>query len=586
MFETETLIQTHRAAMSSSGAKPLPTAQGWAHGDTTTPVQEIFASASALSQRGEHALAAEGFGQVLRIMPNNAIARVNFATTIEKAGHPTLALTHFEQVIDAPDVDAQTKITARHRYGVLQLSETTYMCTEKDRSAERDSEQCVSEKAARLEKGVHYLQILLRDARADARADTDAIQAKQVATKLMTAEHRRLLARALVLLDRKQEAQAEYESLRSVAQSGSAASGWETALYTFEYGQLLETQGQASQAQGIYEEALAMNDPQAHARLCALENPLERTVLHCARILEILPEDLHTSVATRQVYTMLGKGYGLLGMLTEEQGLYSKGKELGVYRDTQQRCQFRVDVDLDETETEADLSAMHQQPVPDWRRFDVYRKAVALLEGAAADIKNEFLSVVGGAQALDSGISSGGFSLDVENLTSAGAWRQRTYMKDGQVITHAAGQGASFATTFPLTADVVERVLRLGELGGIGSEMPESSVEMSLLAPGTHLKRHCGPANHKWRLHLPLVVPVEAEAVRLRVSDTTLHWEEGKVLLFDDSFEHEVWNDAGTTRAVLIVDLWHPELDEDARAAVRKHFGTGAGTTAEQMQRA
>ena len=511
---------------------------------------------------------------------------MNFATMIDKAGHPTLALTHFEQVIEAPNVDIQTKMTARHRYGVLQLSEATYMCTEKDRSAERDSDQCVAEKLARLEKGVHYLKLLLHDARADAGTDADAATSRQATMKLMSTEHRRLLAQALVQLDRKVEAQAVYENLRTIGQSGSTAvAGWETALYTFEYGQLLESQSQTSQAERVYEEALAMNDPQAHARLCALENPLHRTVLHCLRILEILPEDQHSSPNIRQVYTMLGKGYALLGMLAEEQDLYIKGKELGVYRDIQQRCQLRVDVDLDETET-ADLSAMYQHPVPDWRRFDAYRKAVALLEGAAADIRNEFLSVVGGASALDSGTSSGGFSLDVENLTSTGTWRQRTYMKDGQVITHAAGQGASFATTFPVTADVVERVLRLGELGGIGSEMPESSVEMSLLAPGTHLKRHYGPANHKWRLHLPLVVPVEAEAVRHRVSDTTLHWEEGKVLLFDDSFEHEVWNDAGTTRAVLIVDLWHPELDEDARAAVRKHFGTGAGTTAEQMQRA
>ena len=95
----------------------------------------------------------------------NAIARINFATTVEKAGHPSLALTHFEQVIDAVDVDAQARATARHRYGVLQISEAMVMCTAKDRSAERDSPQCASEKQAQLEKGAHYLQSLLDDAR-------------------------------------------------------------------------------------------------------------------------------------------------------------------------------------------------------------------------------------------------------------------------------------------------------------------------------------------------------------------------------------------------------------------------------------
>ena len=48
---------------------------------------------------------------------------------------------------------------------------------------------------------------------------------------------------------------------------------------------------------------------------------------------------------------MLGKGYGLLGMLSEEQLLYDKGAALGVYRDPQQRCQLRVDADLPVTTT-------------------------------------------------------------------------------------------------------------------------------------------------------------------------------------------------------------------------------------------
>lgn len=592
---------------------PLPTEAGWAHGDTVTPVQDIFARASALTQRGEYMLAAEGFGQVLRIMPSNAIARINFATTVEKAGHPSLALTHFEQVIDAVDVDAQARATARHRYGVLQVSEAMVMCTAKDRSAERDSPQCASEKQARLEKGAHYLQSLLDDARTDPESEAGA-----AAARLMIPEHRRNFAQSLIYLGRKAEAAAEYEHLWSGISEDPTAAGWEKALYTFEYAQLLEEQqGQSAsgeEAEAIYTEALEMTDGQAHARICALETPLARTVRHCARILELLPEAQHASPSLRQVYTMLGKGHGLLGELSAEAALYDKAVELGVYRDAQQRCQFRVDVDLSLIGTGAgvggendldeltilSLSEMHQQPVPDWRRFEVYRDAVATLEGASDEIREEFLSVVGGVAALDGNGGSGGFSLDVENLTSSGAWRQRTYMKDGEVITNAAGQGADFATTFPKTVAVVERVLRIGAgsgHGGIGASMPESSVEISLLAPGTHIKRHCGPSNHKWRLHLPLVVPTAsasaaaaaAAAARLRVSGSTLHWVEGEVLLFDDSFEHEVWNDAETTRAVLIIDLWHPELsDEAVRQAIRGHFGLGTagGTTATQMQRA
>nr|WP_277399271.1 aspartyl/asparaginyl beta-hydroxylase domain-containing protein [Burkholderia sp. Ac-20384] len=37
-------------------------------------------------------------------------------------------------------------------------------------------------------------------------------------------------------------------------------------------------------------------------------------------------------------------------------------------------------------------------------------------------------------------------------------------------------------------------------------------------------------------------------------------WKEGQVLAFDDSFEHEVWNKSSSSRAILLVDVWHPEL--------------------------
>jgi len=80
-------------------------------------------------------------------------------------------------------------------------------------------------------------------------------------------------------------------------------------------------------------------------------------------------------------------------------------------------------------------------------------------------------------------------------------------------------------------------------------------------APGTHIKPHTGGSNLRLRYHLPLDVP-EPEHNRMRVAQKTRCWEEGKVLVFDDSFEHEVWNDGRRSRALLIVDLWHPALDE------------------------
>ena len=75
---------------------------------------------------------------------------------------------------------------------------------------------------------------------------------------------------------------------------------------------------------------------------------------------------------------------------------------------------------------------------------------------------------------------------------------------------------------------------------------------------GTHLAAHCGPSNFRLRCHLGLVVP---SGVRIRVGDEVREWEAGKCLIFDDSFEHEVWHDGDEDRVVLICDLWHPDVD-------------------------
>jgi beta-hydroxylase len=60
------------------------------------------------------------------------------------------------------------------------------------------------------------------------------------------------------------------------------------------------------------------------------------------------------------------------------------------------------------------------------------------------------------------------------------------------------------------------------------------------------------------RAHLGLKVPEENEKCRIRVGDDVRHWEEGEVMLFDDTHEHEVWNDTDETRVVLFLDVVRP----------------------------
>ena len=80
----------------------------------------------------------------------------------------------------------------------------------------------------------------------------------------------------------------------------------------------------------------------------------------------------------------------------------------------------------------------------------------------------------------------------------------------------------------------------------------------SILSPRKHIPAHRGPYNGVLRLHLGLIVPEPRDRVRIRVDDQICTWEEGKCLLFDDSYDHEVWNDTDGWRAVLFVDFVRP----------------------------
>lgn len=80
----------------------------------------------------------------------------------------------------------------------------------------------------------------------------------------------------------------------------------------------------------------------------------------------------------------------------------------------------------------------------------------------------------------------------------------------------------------------------------------------SILAPGKHIPEHRGVYNGVLRCHLGLKVPEPAEECRLRVADDVRHWREGRCLLFDDTYPHEVWNDTDGERVVLLLDVERP----------------------------
>jgi aspartate beta-hydroxylase len=106
------------------------------------------------------------------------------------------------------------------------------------------------------------------------------------------------------------------------------------------------------------------------------------------------------------------------------------------------------------------------------------------------------------------------------------------------------------------------------------------SAVFSILDAKSRIPPHTGVSNTRLIVHLPLVVP---PGCGFRVGGETREWEPGKALIFDDTIEHEVWNDSDVPRAMLIFDIWSPFLSAAERelvrvttAAVGEYYGTGA----------
>ncbi len=91
----------------------------------------------------------------------------------------------------------------------------------------------------------------------------------------------------------------------------------------------------------------------------------------------------------------------------------------------------------------------------------------------------------------------------------------------------------------------------------------------SILRPHTHIPPHHGMLNTRLICHLPLIVP---DGCRLRVGNHTRPVVAGEVLIFDDSIEHEAWNDSDEVRVILLFEIWRPELTPAERAALTRLF--------------
>jgi beta-hydroxylase len=91
------------------------------------------------------------------------------------------------------------------------------------------------------------------------------------------------------------------------------------------------------------------------------------------------------------------------------------------------------------------------------------------------------------------------------------------------------------------------------------STIPNLQTAMfSILSPGYHIPAHKGVTKGILRAHIGLIVPDEAEKCRIRIDDEIVAWKPGELFVFDDTYEHEVWNETDQERVILLFDFDRP----------------------------
>ncbi|XP_046649432.1 aspartyl/asparaginyl beta-hydroxylase-like isoform X5 [Daphnia pulicaria] len=284
---------------------------------------------------------------------------------------------------------------------------------------------------------------------------------------------------------------------------------------------------------------LLTNQPEAARTI--LEGVLERwpksgfAQVHLGFILKTTFEDydagarwMMAGIASREegvidgrFYSHLGDALTRLGKHQEAQRVYLDGEKEGVFLSHQQRSLYNVD---------------RLTGKPWWdKESTTYGHFFDLLEANWRQIRNEGVALL----TLE---APEGFADESEKLRDSGDWKQYELFAQGR-------KNAAHCTKAPVTCTLIENYPP--------ALCKRGQVKFSIMHPGTHVWPHTGPTNCRIRAHLGLVVPGGAQ---LRVGNTTDTWEEGKFIIFDDSFEHEVWHKGSSYRLVLIVDLWHPEL--------------------------
>ena len=176
------------------------------------------------------------------------------------------------------------------------------------------------------------------------------------------------------------------------------------------------------------------------------------------------------------------------------------------------------------------------------------------IEASTDAIRDEFLAVLQAEEGFTPYLT---YDVDQPHnqwaeLNNSPRWSAFHLIKDGMRVEQNAGR-------CPQTMAALA-----------GAPLPDQpgrtpAAMYSLLKPQTRIPPHTGVSNVRLVTHLPLIVPA---GCGFRVGNDVREWVPGKAWVFDDTIEHEAWNNSDKLRVVLIFDIWHPHLNAAERAMI------------------
>lgn len=215
---------------------------------------------------------------------------------------------------------------------------------------------------------------------------------------------------------------------------------------------------------------------------------------------------------------------------------------------------------------------------PVWNKNNF--KSAQILENNYDTIKEEFIQVKENNKLLND------YSLiDNEKGLHKGMWNWYSYVTKGK-------ENDAFKQNFPKTHNI------LMGLDDLMRDVPFAYTFFSSLDHNSEIDPHYGPCNIRVRLHLGIDIPNNEEdnskdfvkvgneviegvvdyskntrsKCRFDIGEYSYNWKNGRSFVFDDTYIHSVCNISGKTRVILLVDLWHPELQPLERKAIVDMF--------------